>query len=344
MSEKSYFAASNTERGFVSYFSELFRERAERCYIIKGGPGTGKSRLMREIGSVAESAGCAVEYYYCSSDPDSLDGIFAERGGDSFAVIDGTAPHAEDIGTAGSVDNLVDLGRFWDSRALRERRKEIALLGARKKKAYATAYGALAAYGALTRTADSLVLECVDLEAMAEEAAKLALTLKPAERLRSPLSAIGMKGMRSFGTFGEIARHTLGVTDMRGYGCSYLYFDALSRAIGTCRTSPDPILEGRVDGILTDGVAIVCSAVTDNVELVTDVSDFVDRSAYLYRKDRVERLRTLALGAVDQASLSFAEAGAAHAKLEEIYSSAMNFGEKEACSAELCAKIASGDL
>ena len=31
-------------------------------------------------------------------------------------------------------------------------------------------------------------------------------------------------------------------------------------------------------------------------------------------------------------------------KIEEIFATAMNFSEKEAYSAELCAKIASGDL
>ena len=186
MSEKRFFAASNTERGFLSYFSEIFRERAERCYIIKGGPGTGKSRLMREMGTAAESSGYGVEYYYCSSDPDSLDGIFAERGGESFAVLDGTAPHSEDLIYPGCVDNIIDLGRFWDSHTLRERRREIVLFGDSKKKAYASAYRALSAYGLITGLADALVCECVDREAIAEECAKNAVNLVPTSKLRTP--------------------------------------------------------------------------------------------------------------------------------------------------------------
>lgn len=344
MSEKSYFAASNTEHGFLSYFAEIFRRRAERCYIIKGGPGTGKSRLMREMGVAAESAGYGVEYYYCSSDPDSLDGIFAERGDDSFAVIDGTAPHSEDLITPGCVDNIIDLGRFWDSRLLRERRQEIAVIGEKKKAAYAAAYRALSAYGALKRSADALVCECVDKDAIAEECAKIALNLKPLPSLRTPLSAIGMKGFRRFDTFAEAARHTLCVTDSRSYGCSYLYFDALARAVGTCRRSPDPVFADRSTGILTDGVAVVASPVTESGEGAVDVSDFVDRSAFLLKRDRVDALLTLADGALVEATISFAQAGAAHMKLEEIFTSAMNFAEKEAYSEELCAKIARGDL
>ncbi len=344
MSEKSYFAASNTERGFLSYFSEIFRERAERCYIIKGGPGTGKSRVMRELAEAAENAGYGVEYYYCSSDPDSLDGIFAERGVDSFAVLDGTAPHAEDLISPGCVDNILDLGQFWDSRKLRDRRREIGVFGEKKKKAYSSAYRALSAYGALTRLADALVAECVDTTAIAEECAKIAVNLKPIPKLRTPLSAIGMKGVRSFDTFAETARHTLCVTDGRGYGCSHLYLDALVRAVGFCRTAPDPVLADRSTAILTDGVAVVCSRITEKGANAIDVSDFVDRSAYLTRKDRAEHLRALACGALDEAKISFSEAGSAHMKLEEIFVSAMDFAEKEAYSAELCAKIARGDL
>ena len=132
MSEKRYFAASNTSKGFASYFDENFRERADRRYIIKGGPGTGKSRLMREMADAFLQAGGEVEHYYCSSDPSSLDGIFIGFGNYTVAVMDGTAPHAEDISSPGTVDNLIDLGRFWNASELRLRKKEIEELTAKK--------------------------------------------------------------------------------------------------------------------------------------------------------------------------------------------------------------------
>ena len=40
--EEKYFAAVNSYRGFESYYQDMFGA-AERSYIIKGGPGTGKS-------------------------------------------------------------------------------------------------------------------------------------------------------------------------------------------------------------------------------------------------------------------------------------------------------------
>ena len=56
--EERYFAASNSGSGFVSYFGEIFNPACfEHVYIIKGGPGTGKSYFMRMIADEAEKKG-----------------------------------------------------------------------------------------------------------------------------------------------------------------------------------------------------------------------------------------------------------------------------------------------
>ena len=69
------FAASNSARGFKSYYDQVFdRKKLERVYIIKGGPGTGKSSFMKRVALWAQKKGMDVEYYYCSSDTNSLDG------------------------------------------------------------------------------------------------------------------------------------------------------------------------------------------------------------------------------------------------------------------------------
>ena len=85
--EEKYFCAANTGEGFLSYYGELI-SAAERVFIIKGGPGTGKSRFLREVAKRAESKGERVVYYYCSSDPSSLDAVFI---GGKTLLLDGTA-------------------------------------------------------------------------------------------------------------------------------------------------------------------------------------------------------------------------------------------------------------
>ena len=49
LEEDCCFAASNSAHGFHSYYAEFFDDaEVDRVFVIKGGPGTGKSRFMRE--------------------------------------------------------------------------------------------------------------------------------------------------------------------------------------------------------------------------------------------------------------------------------------------------------
>ena len=52
--EMHFFAAANTGGGFVSFFDEVFnRDGINKIYILKGGPGCGKSTLMKNYGKSA---------------------------------------------------------------------------------------------------------------------------------------------------------------------------------------------------------------------------------------------------------------------------------------------------
>ncbi len=45
--EISYFLGANSKDGFASLYSGFAAGEGDRLHIIKGGPGTGKSGLMR---------------------------------------------------------------------------------------------------------------------------------------------------------------------------------------------------------------------------------------------------------------------------------------------------------
>ena len=58
VSDKAYFAAANTKDGFYSYFDDIFfNPSIKRRYIIKGGPGTGKSSFMKRVALWAQKKG-----------------------------------------------------------------------------------------------------------------------------------------------------------------------------------------------------------------------------------------------------------------------------------------------
>ena len=122
-----YFAGGNTAQGFFSCFQDILpAAERKRLYCIKGGPGVGKSTLMKRAAQAAEAKGHAVEYFHCSSDPDSLDGVcFPQLG---IALVDGTAPHIQDPVIPGARDTLLSLGDFLDEEALTPHTGEIAAL------------------------------------------------------------------------------------------------------------------------------------------------------------------------------------------------------------------------
>ena len=87
-----YFLGANSPTGFYSLYDQLLPpEQVSAIYILKGGPGCGKSTLMRRVAALAQEAGEPVECILCSGDPDSLDAILLP--GKKAALVDGTAPH-----------------------------------------------------------------------------------------------------------------------------------------------------------------------------------------------------------------------------------------------------------
>ncbi len=86
----NYYAEGNTARGFYSLYDENLKD-LDKLFILKGGPGSGKSTLMKKIGSAFFEKGYDVEFLHCASDNDSIDGVRipALKAG----IVDGTAPH-----------------------------------------------------------------------------------------------------------------------------------------------------------------------------------------------------------------------------------------------------------
>lgn len=137
MSSVSFFPGSNTCRGFHGFFKELLPDaQMKRVYILKGGPGVGKSTLMRRVGAAWEKQGRQVEYYWCSGDPESLDAVIA----DSCMLMDGTAPHVIDPILPGAADGIINLGECLDETIMAAHRDEVLQLHRDMQRCYARAY------------------------------------------------------------------------------------------------------------------------------------------------------------------------------------------------------------
>ena len=148
---RKYFLGGNTSKGFFSYYDYLISQReARKIYVLKGGPGTGKSTLMKKIGSWAEENGFDADYIHCSSDPDSLDGIVVPDM--KIAMVDGTSPHIVDPKTPGAVDTIVHLGNLWNEKNMRKNKEEILYISGMISEKFGLAYEHLKAAGVLHET------------------------------------------------------------------------------------------------------------------------------------------------------------------------------------------------
>ena len=134
------FLAANTQCGFYSLFSQMTQKTDHNILLIKGGPGTGKSSMMKKIAQAADQKGYAVEQMHCSSDPDSLDGVWVKD--KKLILLDATDPKYP-----GAVEQILPLGELWDRDQLIPHREQIMALSGSISGLFASVYKLLGAAG-----------------------------------------------------------------------------------------------------------------------------------------------------------------------------------------------------
>ena len=190
-----YFASRNGFDGFTSYFNNVFApERYTKVFILKGGPGTGKSTLMKKLHSAFNDFCDSIECIRCSSDINSYDGLILEKNDRKIAVLDGTAPHMTDPTLPVVCEETINLEVAIRERDLLLYRNTLEELYKAKKNEYQLAYHFLLVCGELSRNY-SAVSPAIDND---EEKSNLFYLLD-----RIPYSMQGESNIRLYTSFGK---------------------------------------------------------------------------------------------------------------------------------------------
>lgn len=342
--QKGYFAASNSAEGFKNYYPEVFK-RADFIYVIKGGPGTGKSSFMKRCSAVAERRGGVCEYYYCSSDPESLDGVLIFTGEKTVGILDGTAPHVCEPKFPGAREEIINFAPFWNTALLYRQQNEIISLSERKSAEYKNAYTFLRSVGNLRAVSDSLIEPALDREKMSASISRILRDIDDVDEpsdcsfIPALTDSVSMKGRVRFDTLERTAQTVYRVAD--AYGTGQFYLDEMLKQLkskkGTVRISYDPVCPSHVDGLLLEecGTAFVLGSFSDDAahgESCTFINmrRFLDGKALREVRSEIRYTAHLAESSLDGALHALSKARIYHFLLEDIYGGAMDwqrFGE-----------------
>lgn len=331
MTTKKYFAAFSGGDGFGSRFGEIFSPRElSVLYIIKGGPGTGKSTFMRKIGKAAEERGMSPEYYFCSSDPSSLDGVMIRE--ISAAIVDGTAPHVTEAAFPGACERVLDFTSALDNASLMQSRRKIEELTAESAESYSAAYAHLRAAKIEKLLEMSLFKNAYDAKKARAFAERLVSRMKcggnEREYITSTFCREGFYRLKAMPLSAKSV-YTVG----EGSGGYLMMADILTAARERgvmCAFSRDPILSELISEIYieSEGVYICCEreAALDMPEKKTiNMRRFLSRDELCMRRAPIREARKIQSAMCLAAKNRLAAASAAHDELERIYSENTDF-------------------
>lgn len=335
-----YFLGANSPTGFYSLYSHLLPpEQARAIYILKGGPGCGKSTLMRKVAARMEQEGIQTEYILCSGDPASLDGVVLPA--QKVALVDGTAPHVVEPKYPGAVERYVNVGDCYDKAALWELREGLMDAMSGYQGCYQRAYRCLSASAEVFEDQRGALLTQPLSDKLAKRARGILLREVPKQKFSAPghvkqrfLGAVTHKGaLCLFHTATAQCERIYELCDSYGLAHEMLLHLLAGAVAGgyDVVACPDPMAPERLAHLLIPqlGLAFLSSTPalpfpgTPYRRIRLDAA--ADREILRRNRPRLRFAKKISSALLEEGTESLAQAKALHDNLEAIYNPHVDF-------------------
>lgn len=168
-----YFLGGASPSGFASDFAA--EQKGKYGILLKGGPGTGKSTLMRTVASVFADEDVTV--YHCASDPRSLDAVVLEERG--VFITDATTPHEMNTPLPYVTGELVDMAQALEPSMLAPKADAIKVLSAENSALHQQCRSVLSAVAAMQSVSYEIGLQGLQKEKLEAFAKRFSKRLMP---------------------------------------------------------------------------------------------------------------------------------------------------------------------
>ncbi|MCL2575903.1 MAG: hypothetical protein FWE33_05665 [Defluviitaleaceae bacterium] len=339
---KHMFAGASTPDGFINFFNYIMPlEKAKKRLFLKGSSGSGKSTFINKIADEFEAIGANTERFHCANDPDSLDALSVA--GKGLCILDATAPHCCEPEIPAAIDKIIDFAEFLDEQKVSRYVDEIKSLVRMKKYFIDKAFAYLSAAGSVylaENEAYNMTLNKNPLNDLLQELLKISNMQRASNSFgfdrKLFISAITPNGFVSlsegyfgdckvYGLYGENrAKASIFLTELR---------DKINAVGINTESFCCPFAPKWIECLHLPDMKIAFAAMDGNFGYKGSVDDKIDVGScfdtkvlgdikHKERRNNEYDLFGKMLGAVIE-SMNLSKVY--HTKIEDIYSSAMNF-------------------
>lgn len=353
-----YFPGNNTPNGYFSFFDQVLPwHEAQKIFIIKGGPGAGKSTLFKKLSRELIKQDIDIELLYCTADKDSIDGLIIV--GHNIALFDGTAPHVLDPKYVGCVDEIINFGELWDEEGIKQHKEKIIALQHKKKIHYKSAYNYLIAAKVILDDIKNInknivnhrLIDLTTDEIIDSIFKDVKVSEKRSYQRHLFASAITPDGYVNYlDSLFENAKKRFIIIGEPGTGKSTLIKRVLDLAVlkgFNADVFHCPMDVESVEHILIKDLdcAFITSVKPHTLNVIREDDVIVDLNSTIYSsklvdfKDELKISNTTYWGLIDRAIELLYKAKTLHGQLEEIYASNMNFEKVDVIQEKILSDI-----